>query len=184
MQRLGVPLSGRIPATEQVAEGRVVARLTDLGWGQRLRQLLAPGTPDGPGDEALLAACVDVLAGWGWDRRPVAVVSVPALRRPELIASVAEHLGRLGRLPYLGALALSTDEPTAGPGGNSAFRLAGLHGRFHVPPQLQDRLADAGGPVLLVDDLVDSRWTVTIAGRLLRQAGASEVLPFALAAAS
>ena len=184
MQRLGVPLSGRIPADERVAEGRVVARLTDLGWGQRLRHLLGPGTPDGPADQALLAACVDVLSEWGWERRPVAVVSIPSLRRPELVASVAEHLGQLGRLPYLGALALTTDEPSAGPGGNSAFRLAGLHRRFHVPPDLSARLPGAAGPVLLVDDLIDSRWTVTVAGRLLRAAGVPEVLPFALAAAS
>ena len=40
------------------------------------------------------------------------------------------------------------------------------------------------GPVLLVDDLVDSRWTVTVAGALLRSAGAPGVLPFALAAAA
>jgi hypoxanthine phosphoribosyltransferase len=39
----------------------------------------------------------------------------------------------------------------------------------------------AGGPVLLVDDLVDSRWTMTVAGRTLRRAGAGSVLPFALA---
>jgi ATP-dependent DNA helicase RecQ len=39
----------------------------------------------------------------------------------------------------------------------------------------------AGGPVLLVDDLVDSRWTMTVAGRALRRAGAGSVLPFALA---
>ena len=37
------------------------------------------------------------------------------------------------------------------------------------------------GPVLLVDDLVDSRWTVTVAARALRRAGAPAVLPFALA---
>ena len=43
------------------------------------------------------------------------------------------------------------------------------------------RLALPGGPVLLVDDLVDSRWTMTVAAREVRLAGASAVLPFALA---
>jgi ATP-dependent DNA helicase RecQ len=37
--------------------------------------------------------------------------------------------------------------------------------------------------VLLVDDLVDSRWTMTVAARALRLAGAAGVLPFALAVA-
>jgi ATP-dependent DNA helicase RecQ len=184
MSRLGVPVSGRIPADERVEEGRVVARLTDLGWGQRLRTLLAPGTDDAPADGALLAACVDVLAGWGWADRPAAVLAVPSLRRPQLVGSLAEHLASLGRLRHLGSLALTSDEPAGEPGGNSAFRLASVHGRFAVPAALAPELADLDGPVLLVDDLVDSRWTFTVAGRLVRRAGAPAVLPFALAAAA
>ena len=184
MSRLGVSLTGRIPATERVEEGRAVARLTDLGWGQRLRTLLAPGAPDGPADDALLAACVDVLAGWAWAARPVGVVAMPSLRRPELVFSVAAHLAALGRLPLVGSLALAHDESPGEPGGNSAFRLAAVHDRFTVPAALAAALALLEGPVLLVDDLVDSRWTVTVAGRLLRQAGAEGVLPFALAVAA
>jgi len=181
MARLGVARSGRIDAGERVEPGRVVARLTDLGWGQRLRALLAPGASDGPADDGLLGACVEVLAGWGWDHRPVAVVAVPSLTRPLLIGSVAAHLARLGRLPYLGELALTTADATGGPGGNSAFRLAAVHDRFSVPPAITEGLAPLRGPVLLVDDLVDSRWTMTVAGALVRRAGADAVLPFALA---
>jgi ATP-dependent DNA helicase RecQ len=54
--------------------------------------------------------------------------------------------------------------------------------RIVVGPELAARLDEAGGkPVLLVDDLADSRWTMTVAGRELRRAGAAGVLPFALA---
>jgi len=56
--------------------------------------------------------------------------------------------------------------------------------RFAVGPSLAMALRDADGPVLLVDDLVDSRWTLTVAARTLRQAGADAVLPFALATQS
>ncbi|MEO7981418.1 MAG: DEAD/DEAH box helicase, partial [Sporichthyaceae bacterium] len=184
MSRLDVPLSGRIGPGEKLDEGRVVARLTDLGWGQRLRALLAAGSPDAPADERLLAACVEVLAGWAWADRPVAVVVVPSLTRPQLVASVAQHLSSLGRLEDLGALDLTTDEPTGGPGGNSAFRLAAVHRRFAVPAATAARLPGLDGPVLLVDDQVDSRWTMTVAGALLRRAGAPAVLPFALAVAA
>ncbi len=52
---------------------------------------------------------------------------------------------------------------------------------FVVDPSLAAALQAHEGPVLLVDDLVDSRWTMTVAGRELRRAGASAVLPFALA---
>jgi ATP-dependent DNA helicase RecQ len=182
MERLGVAAKGRIPAGEQLEPGRVVARLTDLGWGQRLRGLLADGAPDQPPDPALLDACVQVLAGWPWAQRPAAVVAVPSRRRPQLVAGVARHLATVGRLAWLGPLEPANGGPTGAPGGNSAFRLAGLWERFAVPPALQSSLDDLQGrPVLLVDDLVDSRWTMTVAGRALRLAGSGPVLPFALA---
>jgi ATP-dependent DNA helicase RecQ len=179
MDRLGVPVRGRIAAEEALARGRALARLTDLGWGQRLRELLRGD--DGPAPEALLRACVQVLAGWGWERRPAGVVAVPSRRRPALVGSVARALAEVGRLPYLGELDVVDGGPAGEPGGNSAFRLAGVWDRLGVGPALASAVADAGGPVLLVDDLVSSRWTMTVAGRALRRAGAAEVLPFALA---
>ena len=68
------------------------------------------------------------------------------------------------------------------PGGNSAFRLANVWGRLQVGPELASRLSGLPGPVLLVDDVADSRWTLTVAAGLLREAGAPAVLPFVLAA--
>ncbi|WP_369131331.1 RecQ family ATP-dependent DNA helicase [Modestobacter roseus] len=216
--RLGVEVRGKIAPAEQVATGRAVARLTDLGWGQKLRSLLGddgvggvatladdveappleedpdaaydvshrvirPGLPnDAPPDEELLKACGRVLGAWDWAQRPGAVVAMPSRRRPALVTGVAEGLARMGRLPYLGSLDLAHGGPTGGPGGNSAFRLAGVWQRIVVGPGLRDRLADVGdAPVLLVDDLADSRWTMTVAGRELRLAGAGSVLPFVLA---
>jgi ATP-dependent DNA helicase RecQ len=184
MPRLGVSLHGRIGPDERVEEGRVVGRLTDLGWGQQLRALFSPARLDSSADERLLAACVEVLAGWRWAQRPVAVVAVPSVSRPVLVESVARHIASLGRLDDLGSLGLTTQQPSGGPGGNSAFRLAAVHDRFTVPAGLAERLSAVGGPVLLVDDLLDSRWTLTVAGALLRRHGAPSVLPFALAAAA
>jgi ATP-dependent DNA helicase RecQ len=179
MDRLGVAVRGRIPADEQVGRGRALARLTDLGWGQRLRELLAETAEDAPADEALLRACVQVLAGWDWQQRPGSVVAMPSRRRPQLVTSVATGLAEIGRLPYLGALELSDGHPAGPAGGNSAYRLAAVWDAFAVPDAVRDGLGAA--PVLLVDDSVDSRWTLTVAGRALRRAGATDVLPFALA---
>ncbi len=178
MDRLGVPVKGKIPPDEGLLPGRALARLSDLGWGQRLREVLrddAPAHPD------LIRACVPVLAEWGWARRPVGVVAVPSRSRPALVGSVAAGLSEIGRLPLLGSLDLAHGGPTGEPGGNSAFRLAGVWERLVVGPELAAALADVDGPVLLVDDLVSSRWTLTVAGRALRRAGAAGVLPFALA---
>jgi ATP-dependent DNA helicase RecQ len=184
MDRLGVPVKGRIPAGEQLETGRALARLTDLGWGQRLRELLSPAVPDGPVSPEIVRACVNVLAEWAWEQRPAAVTWVPSRRRPHLVGSVAAELARLGRLADLGPLEPRHGGPSGEAGGNSAFRLAGVWERFAVGSETALRLRDLqGAPVLLVDELVDSRWTVTVAGRELRRAGAGPILPFALALA-
>ncbi|MFD5224791.1 RecQ family ATP-dependent DNA helicase [Microbacterium sp. NPDC058342] len=174
--RLGVPVRGRIAPAEQASEGRALARLTDLGWGGVLRELFAAGAADAPVSPQVLGACVRVLAGWGWDERPVAVVGMPSRSRPQLVDSLAQGIAGIGRLPFVGTLGFANGGPSGGPGGNSAFRVAGLWDRFTA-----EGLEIPGGPVLLVDDLADSRWTLTVAARALRQAGADAVLPFVLA---
>jgi ATP-dependent DNA helicase RecQ len=174
--RLGVPVRGRISPEEQSHEGRALARLTDLGWGGTLREMFAAGAADAPLPPHVLAGCVRVLAGWGWTERPIAVVAMPSRSKPQLVGSLARGIADLGRMPMLGALDLVEGGPTGGPGGNSAFRLAGVWGRFSAVG-----LDVPTGPVLLVDDLVDSRWTMAVAARELRRAGATAVLPFALA---
>lgn len=174
--RLGIPVKGRIAVDEQASEGRALARLTDLGWGGPLRELFAAGAADAPMPPDMMAACVRVLAEWTWERRPEAVVAMPSRSKPQLVASLARGLAGIGRLPFLGELEPVEGGPSGQPGGNSAFRLAGVWNRFSAL-----HLAVPAGPVLLVDDLVDSRWTITVAARALRAAGATAVLPFALA---
>lgn len=180
MERLAVPLSGRIGPAEGGEPGRVLARFTDLGLGQRLRELLL--APDAPVPEWVLPACFQVLKEWfAAVERPVAVVAVPSLARSQLVGSLARVLAERGRLTDLGSLGLSPDADRVEPAGNSAYRLRQVYGRFGVPAPVAAQLPALPGPVLLVDDLVDSRWTMTIAARALRRAGASAVLPFALA---
>jgi ATP-dependent DNA helicase RecQ len=176
----GKPVSGKIAADERPETGRVVARLTDLGWGGVLRELFAAGVPDVPVSDDLLGGCVRVLRDWDWAERPVGVVAVASVARPQLVRSVAEGIARLGRLPLLGELEIADGAPSSTAGGNSAYRLAGVWGRFSIGSELATALADTTGPVLLVDDVVDSRWTMTVASRELRRNGADAVLPFAL----
>jgi len=181
MTALGLSLSGRIPATEQAEPGRALGRLTDIGWGVRLRELLGPSAADGAVPEPVFAACVQVLAAWDWPQRPVAVVGVPSTRRPALVADLVDRLAQTGRLRPLGFL-----EADAGAGhrANSAQRVSDLAQRLRLPDDLAAGLAGLDGPVLLVDDQTDSGWTLTMAARLLRRAGAPAVLPFVLAAAN
>ena len=181
MDRLGVPVKGRIGVDETMATGRALARLSDLGWGQRVRELVQG--EDGPVPDQVVNAVTRVLADWDWQQRPVALVSVPSRRHPQLVGSLATRIGELGRLPYLGELTPVDGGPTGEAGGNSAFRLAGVWERLVVGEELAARLQGVPGPVLLVDDLVDSRWTMTVGARALRLAGAPAVLPLALGVA-
>ena len=65
---------------------------------------------------------------------------------------------------------------------NSAYRVAALQGAWTPPdPTL---IGASNGPVLLVDDMTDTGWTLTMAARVVRAAGAEAVLPFALASTS
>ncbi|RKW70018.1 ATP-dependent DNA helicase RecQ [Galactobacter caseinivorans] len=181
--RLGVPVKGKIPPAVQALEGRALARLTDLGWGGRLRALFdeASAAPDAAVPADLLQACAKVLGEWGWAQRPVGVVAMPSRRRPLLVGSLAAGLAELGQLRFLGSLEYSGEGPRLGPGGNSVYRFADTYGSLAVPAQWEEALASAPGPLLLVDDLADSRWTLTEASRVLRQAGAPGVLPLVLA---
>ena len=175
------PVKGKIPPARGRRQGRALARLTDLGWGGQLRELFAADAPDREVPAGMLNACVQVLAEWGWAQRPVAVVQ-RAVAQPAAAGRVAGPrlsrdwpvaVPRRARVPHGG--------PRSGPGGNSAFRLAAVWDQFQVPEGGAAWLAENRGPVLLVDDLADSRWTLTVAGRALRLAGAEAVLPFVLA---
>jgi ATP-dependent DNA helicase RecQ len=192
MPSVGVDLRGKIPAGEQAGEGRALARLTDLGWGSALRDLLGPGVPDQPVRPQLLGAMVNVLKEWAasdapggpWSGagRPVGIVTIGSRTRPRLVASLAEGIAEIGRLPIAGSVDRVRDDGHTGPS-NSAWRLRSVYEAFDLGPQLRERLAECPGPVLLVDDLVDSGWTLTVVARQLRKAGAPAVLPLVLALA-
>ncbi|MFJ8921642.1 RecQ family ATP-dependent DNA helicase [Streptomyces sp. NPDC102415] len=191
---VGVDLKGRIPAGELALPGRALGRLSDIGWGNRLRPLLAAQAQDAPVPDDVSSAVVTVITDWakgpgGWASgapdaapRPVGVVTVASRRRPQLVQSLGSRIAEVGRMPLLGTV-------TYAPGSedlrisqtNSAQRVRALHEALVVEPALAEALAAAGGPVLLVDDLSDTGWTLAVAARLLRRAGAEGVFPLVLA---
>ncbi|WP_420035948.1 RecQ family ATP-dependent DNA helicase [Streptomyces sp. cg28] len=191
---VGIDLKGRIPAGEQAGPGRALGRLSDIGWGNRLRPMLTPQAPDGPVPDDVARAVVEVLADWakgpgGWasdasdaQPRPVGVVTMASHTRPQLIDSLGAGIAQVGRMPLLGQIEYAPDSDTAHVSrSNSAQRLRALDGTLRLPPELSAALARAGGPVLLVDDFMETGWTLAMAARLLRRAGAEGVLPLVLA---
>jgi ATP-dependent DNA helicase RecQ len=191
---VGVNLKGRIPVGEQAASGRALGRLSDIGWGNRLRPMLVPQAPDGPVPDDVAQAVVGVLTDWakgpgGWasgspdaQPRPVGVVTMASHSRPRLIQSLGARIAEIGRLPLLGSIEYAAGAEAAQISrSNSAQRLKALDGALTVPPSVATALAQAQGPVLLVDDSAETGWTLAVAARMLRRAGAQGVLPLVLA---
>ena len=145
--------------------------------------MAGPGR-DGPVPDDLVAAVVKVLASWDWAQRPAGVITLPSRTRPRLIGSLAARIAEIGRIPHLGGLSYRPGTRLDRPAGrqyNSAQRLSAVWHELTVPEPVGDAVARLSGPVLLVDDRVESGWTMTVAAKLVREAGAPAVLPFALA---
>ena len=171
LTNLGIDLKGKI--ADPPSAGRAVARLTDLGYGQQLRDLFREGTPDGPVPVPLVKAVIEVLGDW--KPRAEAIVFVESARRTTLTSDFADGLSRYLRIPVAGRFAIA--DPGVAPGqgaANSAQRVAAVLRRYRLEADLP------AGPVLLLDDLVGTGWTLTVASRALREAGATDVLPLTL----
>ena len=175
LANMGIELKGKISG--QAETGRAVARLTDLGFGQQLRALLRDDTPDGPVPVPLVQAVMQVLGDW----RPSVdvIVLVESARRGALTQDLAEGLSRYLRIPIVGSFALvDVDVPPGAGATNSAQRVAAVRRRSRL---LLDDDSLEGRRVLLVDDAVNTGWTLTLAAQQLREAGAEAVLPLVLA---
>jgi ATP-dependent DNA helicase RecQ len=153
-----------------LAPGRAVAFADDPAW-LRLTEELAG--PDGEPSDELREALVDVLRRWSreWDERPVAVVPVPSRSRPVRVRGMAGHLAEVGRLPLLDVLRVTGRPPDdAVASGVRVRQLLDTTSRDETEPL-------PPGPVLLVDDVARTGWTLTVAAALLRDGGAGPVLP-------
>ncbi|CAM3282519.1 RecQ family ATP-dependent DNA helicase [Nocardioides dubius] len=184
LDRLGLSLKGKIDHV--AAEGRAVARLTDLGHGQALRELFAAaveqpsGVHDGEVPPGLARAMVEVLADWGV--RPDAVAYLDSARRPQLTRSLADGVSRYLGVPIVARYSIADPQVAPGAGAmNSAQRVAAVSRRYRLDLAPAAEGVLAGGRVLLLDDQVVTGWSLTLAARELGAAGAAEVLPLTLA---
>jgi ATP-dependent DNA helicase RecQ len=176
LANLGIDLKGRI--NDGAEEGRAIARLTDLGHGQQLRELFRETTPDGPVPMPLIQAMVAVLQEW----RPSvdAIVYVDSATRPALVRDLADGLSRFLKVPIVGRWSITDASVQPGRGAaNSAQRVAAVGRRYALEGEVPE-----GARVLLVDDMVVSGWTLTLAARAIRSSGAAQVRPLVLAAQS
>jgi ATP-dependent DNA helicase RecQ len=163
---------GTIKPADRAETGRALCRVNDAGWWPTVRRAF----DDGEVDDELLAGVARVLKRWPWSARPTWVTWVPSRTHEAVLADLAAKLGGLGRLEVHRALGDTPGRPRQDLMENSAHRLANVWGSLRA---VEGRWP--AGPVLVLDDVVDSGWTMTVAAAELRAAGAPAVLPFALA---
>ncbi len=110
----------------------------------------------------------------GWTARPTAVLAMDSATRPLLIRSVAARLAQIGRLTDLGVLGYRAGHRPV-TAANSAYRVAGLRDAWEPPAPIDaDRCCWS--------TISPTPCDADDGGRVVRRAGASAVLPFALAA--
>jgi ATP-dependent DNA helicase RecQ len=174
LDRTGTARRGRIGNV--LAEGRALAFADDPGWSDRVVRLTDDRAPDAELPSDLAAGIVELLARWArdWPARPTTVVAIPSRTHPLLIASLARHIADVGRLDLVNALEWLGPRPVSGVG--SGQRVAAV--TASLLPVVG--VALPAGPILLVDDVYSSGWTMTVAASLLDELGATAVYPLVL----
>ena len=170
MPRYGV--RGVIAPEYRANSGKALCVWGDAGWGRIVRD---NRYQDGYFSDQLVQACVEMITQWWPEPAPEWVTAIPSLKHPEIVPNFAKRLADSLGLPFYQVLIKTEDRPEQKAMANSYQQARNLDGSLALVDQ-----SIPSGPVLLVDDIVNSRWTLTVAAWLLRGAGSGEVWPIAL----
>ncbi len=172
-QEYGFPYN--LPLELQASEGRILSRWGDAGWGG----LVADDKHAGHFRGELVEAVAEMIEQrWQPDPAPRWMTCVPSINHPRLVPDFAQQLAaRLG-LPFVDAVHKIVDNEPQKNQQNRFHQCRNLDGVFEISENIFET------PVLLVDDIIDSGWTVTVLAALLRRAGSGPVYPVALASTS
>ncbi len=163
---------GNLRPEVRSSDGRTLSAWKDAGWGAMVAKHRLAGRY---GDELVAATAEMIRERWRPSPKPEWVTCVPSLRNPDLVPDFAKRLaGRIG-LPFRAAVRKIADNEPQREQRNSFHQCRNLDGAFGISDRIR------ATPVLLVDDLVGSGWTLTIVAALLRRAGSGPVHPVALA---
>lgn len=166
---------GPIAPGRRAQPGKALCVWGDAGWGGLVRR---GKYHDGQFSDDLIAACVKMFREWSPQPAPAWVTCIASLRHPDLMPNFAQRLAAALNLPFHPVIAKTDDRPEQKMMANSTQQGRNIDGSLALAGQPVPR-----GPVLLVDDMVDSRWTLTVAAWLLRTGGSGEVWPMALSQA-
>ncbi len=167
--------SGNLPEALRAETGRILSRWGDAGWGQRV----ADDKHTGHFRDELVDAVMEMINDrWQPTPPPAWVTCVPSRNHPNLVPDYAGRLAAALALPFAPIVKKVKDNDLQKKQQNKFHQCRNLDGVFAIDGPCPK------GPVLLVDDVVDSRWTLTVIAALLRQAGSGPVYPLALTTSS
>lgn len=168
-------LTGNIPERFRAETGRILSRWGDAGWGQ----VVADDKHAGHFRDELVHAVVEMLNDrWQPTPKPEWVTCVPSLNHPTLVPDFSRRLADVLGLPFQPVVKKVKGNEPQKMQQNRFYQCRNLDGVFGIEGPVP------GGPVLLMDDVVDSAWTLTITAALLRSAGSGPVWPCALTTSS
>ena len=153
-----------IPSEERVEPGRVLSLYADGGWGRLVR--VGKYEQRKFGDELVDAAMHLIRDRWKPEPAPAWVTAIPSFRHPILVRDFAERLANRLDLPFAPQVLTANEVPEQKTMANSPRQSRNAFALLRI-----DAAQIRPGPVLLVDDMIDSRWTMTVAGWLLRSHG-------------
>lgn len=165
-----------IPAEMRNAPGRSLCYYGDAGWGRLVRE--GKYEHNKFADELVEASAKLIRERWEPEPFPEWVTAIPSRRHPRLVYDFASRLADSLGVPFVEALARTSEAPEQKLMANSSMQARNVAGTLEAV----DRVP--AGAVLLIDDIIDSGWTLTLAGWLLRQRGSGIVYPFTLARAT
>lgn len=164
--------NSRIPPERNFRPGRILSIWGDAGWGDLVRK---GKYRDGEYSEQLVEACAAMVRSWNPQPSPAWVTCIPSRRHPNLVSEFARRLAVALNLPFHKVLEKTDDRPPQKTMENSSQQAMNVDGSLRIQGNVP------AGPVLLVDDMVDSKWTMTLAAHLLTSGGSGPVHPLALA---
>ncbi|WP_254172966.1 RecQ family ATP-dependent DNA helicase [Planktothrix pseudagardhii] len=165
--------SGNIKNNLKAEPGRALSLWGDAGWGEFVKK---GKYQDHYFNDELVKGAFDMIQRWQPQPFPTWVTCVPSLNRPELVPNFAQRLANQLNLPFIPVVRKIKPNQQQKEMSNSYQQAHNLDGVFEV-----DIENVMNGAVFLIDDMVDSRWTLTVIAALLKQAGSGAVFPLALA---
>jgi ATP-dependent DNA helicase RecQ len=166
----GLPLfglRGTIPAMHRALPGKALCIWGDAGWGGLVRD---GKYRDGRFADELVAACVEMVRTWNPQPTPTWVTCIRSLRHPDIVPDFGSRLAAALGLPFQVVLQKTDQRPEQKAMANTTQQARNVDGSLALATK-----SLPAGNVLLVDDVVNSGWTFTVAAWLLRTNGAGQV---------